>query len=141
MRDPKIDELAACELFRGLTNRELKSLGRMCTKIIVAEGSNLVAQGRRGEECFVLASGRAEVLVDGEPVATVHAGELVGEVSMLDRGLRTATVVAATPVEAWVFDANQFAELLSAFPVVSRKVFASLTKRLRRADRALAGAH
>jgi len=64
----------------------------------------------------VIVEGDAEVLVDGATAATVTAGDVVGELSMLGSGHRTATLRAATPVHALVIEPDEIDSVLSADP-------------------------
>src|ERR671936_2076435 len=63
----------------------------------VATGETLVEQGERGDELYLLLDGVLGVEIDGEPVAEVGPGALVGERALLEGGTRKATLRAATP--------------------------------------------
>jgi CRP-like cAMP-binding protein len=63
----------------------------------IQAGRTLVQQGERGEELFLLFDGVLRVEVDGKPVAEVGPGAILGEMALLHRGRRMATLRAVTP--------------------------------------------
>ncbi len=69
-----------------------------------------------------MVEGEAAVLVDGAQVATVTVGDVVGELSMLGNGHRTATLRALTPVHALVIEPDEIDSVLSADPSSSRRL-------------------
>lgn len=73
----------------------------------VKKGKALVEQGQPGEELFLLLDGVLSVEVDGEPVAEVGPGAILGERAVLEGGTRTATLRAATPCKVAVARADQ----------------------------------
>ena len=64
----------------------------------VKQGKNLVEQGQPGDELFLLLDGVLQVIVDGEPVAEVGPGAIVGELAILEGGMRTGTLHALDEV-------------------------------------------
>ena len=71
----------------------------------VKEGETLVEQGAEGTELYLLLDGVLEVVVDGEPLAEVGPGALLGERALLEGGRRTATLRARTPARVAVVPA------------------------------------
>lgn len=76
----------------------------------VEEGATLVEQGEPGDDMFLLLDGVLDVEVDGEPVAQLGPGAVVGEGAALGGGTRTATLRAVTPVRVAVLSAERFDE-------------------------------
>jgi CRP-like cAMP-binding protein len=76
-------------------------------------------------------SGHATVEIGGEEVATLEAGDIVGEMALLEREPRVATVTATDDVRALVLTPNGFNAVLDASPTVARRVMATLAQRLR----------
>jgi CRP-like cAMP-binding protein len=74
----------------------------------VPAGEVVYAQGDRGDSCFVIEQGSAEVLGDGRPIATVGPGDLVGEIALLRQVPRTATVRALTEMDLRLLDGDRF---------------------------------
>jgi hypothetical protein len=77
-------------------SRQIMHGGRKPELRRVGPGERLTVQGERGEELFLLLDGVLRVEVDGEPVAEVGPGAVLGERALLEHGLRTATLVAKT---------------------------------------------
>ena len=97
-------------------------------------GEVLVQEGTVGREFLVIAEGTAVVMVGDESIARVGPGDFVGEIAMLDRGFRTATVVAETDMVVEICGTSEFAVLLAGAPTLTRKLLIGLAQRLRTAD-------
>jgi CRP-like cAMP-binding protein len=129
--DEKIRALSAVGLFDSCTRRELRQVARLCLPLAVEEGFVLTTQGSPARECFVIAEGKAKVAIAGDSVGVVASGECVGEMALLDRGPRTATVIAQTPMSLYVVSTGEFQALLEVSPIITRKIAATLARRLR----------
>jgi CRP-like cAMP-binding protein len=81
-----------------------------------AIGDELCRQGEAETHGFVVVDGEAAVVVDGQQVGTAAAGDLVGELSMLGTGRRTATLRALTPLHVLVIEPEEIDSVLSADP-------------------------
>jgi CRP-like cAMP-binding protein len=99
-------------------------------------GTTIITQGTAGKQAFVLLSGSATVKRNGKKIATVQAGAIVGELSLLDRGSRTATVVCDTDCELLVVDARHLFAVIDEVPAMAHKLLAALATRIRDLDRA-----
>ena len=88
-----LDHLASVPLFSACSKRELQKIAKASDELTIPAGKVLVEQGDTGRECFVLVSGTASVKRGTRKVATLGPGDCVGELSLLDHGPRTATVV------------------------------------------------
>ncbi len=118
-------------LFAYCDKKELRQLARLCTEFSVDEGFVLITEGKRGHECFVIVEGKAQVSIGARPVGVVGAGECVGEMALLDRGPRTATVTARTPMTLYVLSPAEFHSMLEVSPTIATKIATSLARRLR----------
>ena len=98
-------------------------------------GSLVVDQGQTGREAFVILKGSATVRRNGKKVATLGPGSVVGELSLLDHGPRTASVVADTDCVMLVISQRQFLGVLDSIPALSHKMLATLAGRIRELDR------
>jgi CRP/FNR family cyclic AMP-dependent transcriptional regulator len=132
--DPKIDRLAAIELFRGCSPRQLRDLAKLTTEMHVAQGAVLCKEGEVGRECFVVSEGHASVAIGHEVVATIGPGDLVGELALLDGEPRVATVTAVSDLHVVALSGREFNELLVRLPVVARRILKLVGDRLRVAD-------
>jgi CRP-like cAMP-binding protein len=108
--------IAQVDFFSGCTQREVDDIAKLLADRHFAEGEELCQQGEAELYGFVIVEGDAEVLVDGAKAATVTAGDVVGELSMLGSGHRTATLRALTPVHALVIQPDEIDSVLSADP-------------------------
>jgi CRP-like cAMP-binding protein len=128
--------LGRLPLFSGCTKRELKDIASLTTEVSFAKGAVLTKQGDPGDECFVIADGRVDVSIDGTSFAELGPGQIVGEMSLLDHGPRTATVTAKTDVDVLVLNPMEFATMLDGAPAVAKKLLHSLAQRLRAVESA-----
>jgi len=120
------EPLADLPLFADCTPAEVADARRLLTLLSVDAGSVLMREGGFGSEVMIIADGEATVSrhTDGgeSVVATVGRGDVVGEMSVLNGGRRSATVTAVTPLSLYVASAAEFAGLLEALPVVAERI-------------------
>jgi CRP-like cAMP-binding protein len=115
-RDQKLPWLRTIPGFDVLSNAELEELAATADRTIVMAGAQLVTQGGRGLECFVLADGEAEVRRGDQVIARIGPGTVVGELALLDATLRNADVFAVTDLEVAVFDVRSFLRAINDNP-------------------------
>jgi CRP-like cAMP-binding protein len=130
---PKVvlEKLHAVPLFSGCNAKELRQIANLGARLNVRDGTVLTKQGKPGREFFLLLDGAARCLVDGNQVTTFGSGDFFGEMALLDRGPRHATVVAEGPIEVLVLYAGEFDSLMDASPSITRKLLAALAERAR----------
>ena len=128
--------LASLWLFRGASTKELRELAAMSTVMDLPAGRVIIRQNAHGREFFVLADGAADVSVDGEVVATLGPGDFAGELALLDREPRSASVTLTRPSTVIVFGAREFWGAIATFPSVDRRLLEQMARRLRAADSA-----
>ena len=133
-RDVYLDHLAQVPLFSACAKRDLQKLARASDQVSVKAGKVLVEEGKPGHEFFLILDGTAEVRRNGRKVTTLGPGRFFGELSLLDRGPRSATVVAQTDMTLIVLGQREFAGVLDEVPAMSHKLLAALAGRLREAD-------
>src|SRR5216683_6279745 len=90
--------------------------------------------GEPGDEFFLIVDGTARVDVSAEKHVPLHPGEFFGEMSLLDGGPRSATVVAATPVRLLVISRRHFSVLLKEVPGLTQTLLTTLSRRVRPAE-------
>jgi CRP/FNR family transcriptional regulator, cyclic AMP receptor protein len=134
-----IDHLANIPLFNSLSRKELTLLAKLCDEITVPAGKVLMKQGTVGYECFVIVEGSALVERDGRGITTLGPGSYFGELALLDKGPRSATVTAATDMTVLVMGPREFSSALDSIPNLSTKLLATLARRLREMDAKFVG--
>jgi CRP-like cAMP-binding protein len=115
-RDAKRAWLAERTLLGQLGRGDLDSLSATAARITVPVGGVLIRQGEPGREAFLVVRGRVEVRRDGEMVAELGPGEIVGEKALFGDWRRTADVVAVTEVELAVFSRRGSGSALAGSP-------------------------
>ena len=133
-RDAYLDHLASIGLFSALSRKELQRIARASDEVKVKAGHELVKQGDVGREMFVLVDGTATVRRNGRKVASIGPGTSVGELSLLDKGPRTASVVCDTDCTVLVLGAREFIGVLDDVPGLAHKILASLATWVRDLD-------
>jgi CRP-like cAMP-binding protein len=126
----RLSELRTLAIFSTFSDADLADVASRLTDLDAPPGTVLIREGEPGREAFIVASGVAELRVDGQAVGRVTTGDLVGEMSLLDARPRSATVVAVTQMRLLVMDPSEFASLLED-PRTARWVAANLSNRVR----------
>lgn len=122
-RDPPPDALVRSRLFSAFGTEELRLLIRSFAVRTFEAGEILVAEGEPGTSLFVLAAGRARVYVEGaarrqREIRALEAGDFFGEISLLSGAPRSATVIAASPVEVLELEREAVARLAQRYPSI-----------------------
>jgi|APDOM4702015248_1054824.scaffolds.fasta_scaffold70023_2 CRP/FNR family transcriptional regulator, cyclic AMP receptor protein len=117
--DPKLARLAGSPVFAQLGERKLRELSPYTDDVTVPAGTTLMEEGSRAHELAVLVEGSASVILHGKPVKEVGPGDVIGEMALLDHGLRTATVVTTSEAKLIVINGAHFAALLERFPEIA----------------------
>jgi CRP/FNR family transcriptional regulator, cyclic AMP receptor protein len=92
----------------------------------------LIREGDSGREFFVLIEGTADVSRAGKKVASIGAGDFFGEISLISKTPRNATITTTSPVRALVITDRAFRRMLDQSPAIQRKVLEALGERLER---------
>jgi CRP/FNR family transcriptional regulator, cyclic AMP receptor protein len=130
-----LDHLRNVSLFASCSNKDLEKIAKAGDELTMAAGSVLVDQGQTGREAFVILDGSATVRRNGKKVATLGAGAVVGELSLLDHGPRTATVVCDVETNVLVISQRNFMGVIDEVPALAHKLLATLAGRIRDFDR------
>ena len=132
----RLDALRKVGLFKGLSKRSLVRIDQVSDVRSARAGDILVAQGETGSEMMVVLSGTAVVRRGNRKVGEIGVGESFGEMALLDRQTRSATVTATGPMELLVIDGRAFRKLLTKVPGLTDSLLATLSVRLREAHAA-----
>ena len=138
--DDMIELLKGVEFFDGLTEAELRRVAGICRELKYRKGDLITAQGEEGEEMYIVRDGLVEVAI-GEggaaprTVVNLGTGQVVGEMALVDRGPRSATVRCVTDATMNVIERDAFEKLCQGDHhigmIVYRNLAADLSFKLR----------
>ena len=134
-RDQKMDLLKKMPMFKELSKSHLREISKHSTNVGKKAGDVLVRQGDKGWEFFFIIEGKARVEKDGRVIRNLISGDFFGEISLIDREPRTASVIAETDMDLLVVHSRSFNHLLDMTPGLSEKILISLCKYLRRGEK------
>lgn len=134
-RKQHLEHLRNVTLFAGCSKKELERIARAGDEITMTADSLVIDQGQTGREAFVLLDGSVSVKRNGRKVTTLGAGAVIGEMSLLDHGPRTATVTCDTNCTLLVIDQRHFLGVLDDVPSIAVKLLGTLAGRIRDLDR------
>ncbi|HEY6605711.1 MAG TPA: cyclic nucleotide-binding domain-containing protein [Gaiellaceae bacterium] len=129
-RDAKVKLISRVPLFEGCSGRELAQVASIAQHVELPEGAVLIREGEPGRDFFALVEGSVDVRKNGRRIATLGAGDFVGEIALLTNAPRTATVRARSPISALRLTRQGFSTLLDASPRMRAKVLKTLADRL-----------
>jgi CRP-like cAMP-binding protein len=124
------DELAGIPLLAGLSRRERERLTSVLRDRFVRAGEVAAEEGDQGIGFFVIVAGSAVVEQDGHPVRHLGAGDWFGEIAVLGRGRRTATVRALEELHCVGLTPWQFRPFLAEHPEIAKTIADTMTARL-----------
>jgi len=130
-QDARIKLLGNVWLFERCSRKELALLASQATPMQVPEGRVLAREGELGREFFVVIAGTAEAVRNGVTIGVLGPGSFFGEMALLERQPRVATVTAVEPMELLVLTSAGFASVVDEMPSVDRKMLTVLATRLR----------
>ena len=133
-RDSKLEHLAKVRLFGALSKKELTTIGRVSDEVTVPAGRVLVEEGSQGHEFFLILDGTAAVKRNNRKINTLQSGQYFGELALLDRAPRNASIVAETPMTLLVLGQREFSGVLDEIPGLAHKILRTMAGRLREAD-------
>jgi CRP-like cAMP-binding protein len=131
MKDAKLQALSRVPLFSRCTRKELEFIAREGDEVNVKAGKTLIRQGKPGDTFYIQLEGESEVVIDGKRRRVMKPGEFFGEISMIDRGLGTATVTTLTDGRLFVMSHSQFRDAIKASEGLMVKVLLAMGARLR----------
>ncbi len=126
-----VEQLRTVPLFSGCSDRELAALGRFLREVNFPAGREILKKGQTGTGLHVIVEGETKVMLDDGSGRRLGPGAFFGEISLLDRGPRTATVVAETPVRTLSLSAWNFRAALKEHPSLAVKMLEELASRIR----------
>jgi CRP-like cAMP-binding protein len=134
--DPVVEALSKVDLFSELDPKDLKVIAALAKPYKFPAGEQIVAQGDTSARFYLITEGTADVFVNGKRVAQLGPDEYFGEMAVIDRLPRSASVVATTPVSSLSLASFSLRPVLRQNPDVALKLLVKLSIRLRRAEAA-----
>ncbi len=126
-----VEALQNVQLFSTLAEEDMEELARQLHERRFPEGAEVTTEGSTGAGFFVIAAGNAEVLVGGEHRATLGPGDYFGEVALIDDGIRSASIVAATDLLCYGLTPWEFRPFVEEHPKVAWALLEALARRIR----------
>jgi CRP-like cAMP-binding protein len=133
-QEDKVERLKEVSLFEECSLRQLRSVAKIARVFDVAAGTVLTRAGEPGDEFFLIVDGAARADVSPDRHVLLRPGEFFGEMSLLDGGPRSATVVADTSVRLLVISRRHFSALLRDVPGLTQTILVTLSRRVRQAE-------
>ena len=116
------ERLQSLPLFGDLDAYDLSHIARGVQEKTAEPGDLLIEQGSMPYELFVIEDGTVDVVRDGEPIASLGAGDVVGEIGLLGQQRRVASVVARTPVRALTLHVDALQEITAEMPELGEEL-------------------
>jgi CRP-like cAMP-binding protein len=130
-KNVRVELLRSVWLFERCSRAELEVLASAATILDAPAQKVLAREGDIGREFFVMVSGTAEATRNGVAIGTLGPGGFFGEMALLDRETRAATVTTCETSAVFVLTARAFLGVVDTMPSVDRKMLAVLARRLR----------
>lgn len=134
MAQPSADLIRGIPIFAGLDDASVKQLAGDFIEREFATGQPIATEGEGGLNFFVVESGSADVSVAGNTVATLGPGASFGEIALVDKSARSATVIATSRLRAYALPVWSFRSFAESRPTVTWKLLELLAERLRSAE-------
>jgi CRP/FNR family cyclic AMP-dependent transcriptional regulator len=129
-----VEVLMNVPLFAGLEKRDLERLAERFQERTFSEGETVVREGSTGTSFFVIGEGSATVSVGDEVRDTLGPGDYFGEIALVDEGVRSASIVAATDLRCYFLTPWEFRPFVEEHPRLAWSLLQNLARRLRSAQ-------
>jgi CRP-like cAMP-binding protein len=129
-KNTKIDLIRRAPLFSACSKKELAEVAAIADELDLPQGKVLIKEGGQGREFFVLIDGTADVIQNGKKINTMGPGDFFGEIALVAKTPRSATIEATSPVRALVINDRAFRALLERSPSIQLRVLQALAERV-----------
>ncbi len=133
-RDDVLGYLTKVPLFSACTKKDLATVAKHSEHLKIPAGTEMTTEGRVGYEFYVIIDGKASVRRGKKQINTLGPGDAFGELSLLDRAPRNATVVAETEIDALILGQREFSALLDIVPTLAHKLLIGMARRIHAMD-------
>jgi len=126
------DRLDSIPLFADLSARQRRGLSKQLSEIEIEPGERLVDEGEFAHSFFVIEEGKAAVVASGKHLTDLGPGDFLGEIGLVRKSARTASVIATAPVRALIMDEKAFRRMSRSMPTVRGRITSAIAERLER---------
>lgn len=134
--------LKRISFFNDLSSTELMEINKVTERAVYRQGEVVVKEGTACDAFYIIKEGTVKVVKDGRDIVTIENGEPIGELSFIDKGLRSATVIALENTVLIKISSDKFTELMEKDKDLSSKFYRAialvLCSRLRDTNNVLA---
>jgi CRP/FNR family transcriptional regulator, cyclic AMP receptor protein len=123
--------LAVVPLFASMSERQLKVLNQAMKVVKFGPGQNLISEGEDDARFYLIVEGTAKVTVKGRKKRQIGPGDYIGEMAVVDGGVRSATVTAETDVVTLSAARWNFEAVLKSNPTVALAILREMVRRVR----------
>jgi CRP-like cAMP-binding protein len=127
---PKPEQLQRLNRLESLTDAELKQVVTAGRQVRQPAGWALISEGTPADKAYLIVDGEVSVRRHGQEVARLGPGDVIGEVSIVEHKLRTASVVSLTPLEVVHFTREAVEDLIEKVPAFGEAIRATAAERL-----------
>lgn len=124
-------ELQSIPLFESLPRDARRVVAQLADEMEVPKGTELVRQGEFAYEFFIIESGGAEVLRDGERIAELGPGDFLGEMGIVAKSVRNASVITTIVSDVIVMTEQAFRSMSQSNPDIASRIEAAVEERCR----------
>jgi voltage-gated potassium channel len=129
-----VDHFAAIPLFANVPRKRIEALVTATDELQVKAGRTIVRQGQFGRELYVIVEGKASVTQNGRKLTDLGPGDFFGEMALLSRAPRSATVTVETDSRLLVLGPQRFRTIMEEQPEIARAVMSAMAERLRNSE-------
>ena len=134
-KSDQLNALRSVPLFSSMSDRDLKAVLDGCREEVYSDGQAIVREGTPGGPFFLLVEGQAKMLIGGKTRKTLGPGDYFGEIAMIDKGPRSATIVASGNVKALAIASWDFLALCEQDFKIAHKVMMGMAQAIRTLDK------
>lgn len=126
----KIKLISSIPIFIGCSNSCLKDISINLEQIYSSPGDMIIKIGDIGEEMFILSHGNVDVILEsGERIATLHDGQIFGEIALLKETTRTANIQSQTYCDLYKLTKKSFNEIVKKYPILLHNIESTTQRR------------
>jgi CRP-like cAMP-binding protein len=132
--EPSLDLIRGVPLFAEADDRFLEQLAGEFMERTYAAGEVIAEEGAAGKTFVVIESGYVTVTVHGQEVGKLGPGDAFGEMALIDKSARSATVTAGSEVHGYQLPVWSFRPLVESHPEMVWSLLEALAQRVREAE-------